>query len=79
MSRVLAASFAAYAYLALGVFLAVTPWTPLWELATEPSVLEPVRGWLQAGWMRGGVSALGALNLWAAVRECRRVWVAYRE
>ena len=79
MSRVLTASFAAYAYLALGVFLAVSPWTPLWNLATEPPSMELVRGLLRAGWLRGAVTGLGLLNLWAAVRECRRVSSAYRD
>ncbi len=56
-----------YVFLVLGVFLAVAPWTPVWYEATV--LLLPTRfgAPAQQGWVRGLVSAVGVLDLVAAV------------
>jgi hypothetical protein len=69
-SRLLTA-FLVYLFAALGVFLIVAPWTPLWEMSTAgylPTALGPC---LRSGFARGLVTGLGALNLMAAWSEAR--------
>jgi len=59
-------SITLYAFLVLGLFLSVAPWTPVWYEATV--LLLPTRfgAPLQQGWVRGLVSAVGILDLLAA-------------
>ncbi len=59
-------SIALYGFLVLGLFLAVAPWTPVWYEATV--LLLPTRfgAPAQQGWVRGLVSAVGILDLFAA-------------
>lgn len=63
-----------YAYALLGLFLVVTPWTPVWEQAIQALVPEPGAGWLRGGWVRGIVSAIGVLDLVTAVKFGADLW-----
>lgn len=69
-----------YAFAALGVFLAVAPWSPIWEASTAgylPTVAGP---WLRSGFVRGLVSGLGVLNLVASWSEARELlWPSKRD
>jgi hypothetical protein len=69
-SRLLTA-FLVYLFAALGVFLLVAPWSPLWEISTAGYLPTPVGAWLRSGFVRGLVSGMGALNLSAAWSEAR--------
>jgi hypothetical protein len=57
-----------YAFAAVGVFLLFAPWSPLWEAATPAFQPTPAGTFFGAGWLRGFVSGLGALNLWVALQ-----------
>ena len=60
-----------YAFAALGIFLLVVPWSPVWETATSaflPTLAGPL---LRSGFTRGLVSGLGALNVAVAWSEAR--------
>ena len=69
-SRLLTA-FLVYLFAALGVFLLVAPWSPLWEMSTAGYLPTPLGPWLRNGFVRGLVSGMGALNLLAAWGEAR--------
>lgn len=69
-SRLLTA-FLVYLFAALGVFLLVAPWSPLWEMSTAGYLPTPLGSWLRSGFVRGLVSGMGALNLSAAWSEAR--------
>ncbi len=57
-----------YAFAAVGLFLLVAPWTPVWAQATYALLPETVGRWVLSGWIRGTVSGLGALDLAVAVQ-----------
>jgi len=64
-------AFLVYVFAALGVFLVVAPWSPLWEMSTSgylPTAIGPL---LHNGFFRGLISGLGVLNLAAAWSEAR--------
>lgn len=66
-----------YAFAALGVFLAVAPWSPVWEASTAGYLPTRAGPWLRSGFVRGFVTGLGALNLAAAWSEARALlWPA---
>ena len=69
-SRLLTA-FLVYLFAALGVFLVVAPWSPLWETSTAGYLPTRLGPWLRSGFVRGLVSGMGALNLSAAWSEAR--------
>lgn len=69
-SRLLTA-FLVYLFAALGVFLVVAPWSPLWESSTAGYLPTPLGPWLRSGFVRGLITGLGALNLKAAWSEAR--------
>jgi hypothetical protein len=60
---------ALYFFFVLGVFLVFVPWSPIWDHAML--VIQPLEaaGVLGSGWVRGGVSGLGVLDLILALRE----------
>ena len=66
-TRILSA-FALYSFLILGVFLLVAPWTPIWEQATMSLLPTALGEWATGGWIRGMVSAIGALDLVVAAQ-----------
>jgi hypothetical protein len=66
-SRVRQALFV-YGYTVLGIFLLVAPWTPVWDQAARGLLPEPMQPWALSGWLRGGVSALGVLDLGVALQ-----------
>jgi hypothetical protein len=57
-----------YAFLVLGLFLLVAPWTVVWSRAFVGLGWYPVARFAQSGGLRGLVSALGALNLLFALQ-----------
>ena len=67
-------AFMLYAFLILGVFLLVAPWTPVWQSATL--LLAPTRmgPWIRSGAVRGLVSGLGALDMLVALQVAREFW-----
>ena len=78
MDVLLKRSLALYTFLALGCFLAVAPWTPLWSEATI--LLMPTRFGVsaQSPFLRAGVSAIGLLDLGVAIGLVREVAAAFR-
>ena len=67
-------AFSLYAYAALGVFLVVSPWTPVWEQAAGTLVPDAVKPWVLSGWVRGIVSGLGLLDLAVALQFGAELW-----
>lgn len=60
--------FLAY-FVEVGLVLLVVPWSPFWDrnyLVTLWPAIAPVTG---SNFVRGAVSGLGLINLWAAVAE----------
>ena len=58
----------------LGLFLVVVPWTPVWTQATHALLPRHVAPWVLSGWVRGGASGLGALDLAIALRVALDLW-----
>ncbi len=68
-----------YFFFIFGAFLLVSPWSLIWEhmvVSLSPSALTGV---LRSGWVRGGVSGLGLLDLLLAVRQATRLMTGNRE
>jgi len=63
-----------YAYALLGLFLVVAPWTAVWEQAVRTLAPGPLDPWLRGGWARGTVSAIGVLDLFAALKFGAELW-----
>lgn len=72
-SRITSA-LALYAFLILGVFLLVVPWTPVWQSATLLAAPTRWGPWLRGGAVRGLVSALGAVDLIVAGQLAVELW-----
>jgi hypothetical protein len=67
-----------YAFTVLGIFLLVAPWSPVWEQATHAIASLRLGRWARSGWLRGAVSAVGALDLFIAAQMLRELWVDVR-
>jgi len=65
------AAFYVYAFAALGVLLLAVPWSAAWDAATAVYMPTPVGAWLRSGFVRGFISGLGALDLFAAWGQAR--------
>lgn len=68
-----------YLFGALGVFLTVAPWTPVWDAATFVLGDSAAAGMLRSGWARGLVTGLGAVNLMVAVADAASLVRAFRD
>jgi len=68
-----------YAYALFGIFLLVTPWTPVWEQAVRTLLPTSMESWMIRGWARGMVSAVGALDLVIALQFGTALWTRSRE
>lgn len=68
------AAFVLYALGLLGVFLIVSPWTPIWGVAADGLLPAEIAEWLENGWLRGMVSALGVLDLLVALQAAFELW-----
>ncbi len=80
MSSRLHTAILIYAFAALGVFLVVAPWSPVWEASTVGYLPTAAGPWLRSGFVRGFVSGIGALNLAAAWGEARELlWPPNRD
>ena len=62
-------SLSVYFFGALGIFLAVAPWTPVWDGASMILGDGPWGGLARSGWVRGLVTGLGAVNLMLATSD----------
>ncbi len=67
-----------YTFAMLGMFLLVTPWTPIWDRATLSLLPAAAGAWARSGWVRGSVSGLGVLDLVAAATEAGWLWRSFR-
>lgn len=72
------AAIALYAFLVLGLFLLVAPWTPVWNRAAVGLLSTSLGGTVRSGWLRGLVSGLGALNLVLALEVAGELWRSLR-
>jgi len=63
-----------YAFVVVGLFLAVAPWTPIWTRAAILLIPTPFGAWAISGWARGLVSALGVVDLLVAAQVAREFW-----
>lgn len=63
-----------YAFGMLGVFLAVAPWTPLWGQAFAALRSTRFESLVEAGWLRGAVSGLGALDVLVSLQIAVEMW-----
>jgi hypothetical protein len=68
-----------YAFSVLGIFLLIVPWSPIWESAAIALLPESASELARAGWVRGVVSGLGALDLLVAAQVGRELWEAVRK
>lgn len=68
-----------YAFGAVGVFLLVAPWSPVWDAATRWIAPTAAGELVRSGWLRGLLSGLGGLNLWVALQEGASLWRSLRE
>lgn len=71
MTSRLQTAFLVYLFAALGVFLIVAPWSPLWLTSTASFLPTPIGPWLRSGFVRGLITGMGVLNLGAAWSEAR--------
>ncbi len=67
-----------YAFTVLGIFLVVAPWSPVWEQAVVAILPGAAASWARSGWLRGVVSAVGALDLLVALQVARELWRTLR-
>jgi hypothetical protein len=63
---------------AIGAFLIVIPWHPLWEKNFLLHYLPAARGLVLTRFFRGAVSGLGAVDLALGLAECARMIKASR-
>lgn len=66
MDKRIGTAFLLYAFIVIGIFLIVAPWTPVWKQSVVVLLPTRVGHWLLTGWSRGIVSAVGVLDLLAA-------------
>jgi hypothetical protein len=59
--------------LELGVFLAVVPWTEVWDRNFFIGVVPEWRAWWTNPYVRGAVSGVGVLNLYISLLEIFRL------
>jgi hypothetical protein len=67
-----------YLFAVLGVFLVAIPWTEVWDQAVAALGTTAIAAGLEAGWVRGLVSGVGALDLILAARDGRALLVPPR-
>ena len=56
-------------FVEVGLVLLVVPWSPLWDRNYFVDLWPAVAGVTRSNLVRGAVSGLGILNLWAAMAE----------
>lgn len=67
-----------YAFTVLGIFLLFAPWSPVWDQASVALLPAAAGLVVRSGWVRGLVSALGALDLFVALQVGRELWDSMR-
>jgi hypothetical protein len=55
----------------VGVFLAVVPWTALWETNYLLQPYPQARAWVLSAFTRGTITGLGLVNVLLAIDEAR--------
>jgi hypothetical protein len=68
-----------YFFFIFGAFLLVSPWSLIWDHMVVSLSPSGGAGVLRSGWVRGGVSGLGLLDLLLAVRQATRLMTGNRE
>lgn len=68
-----------YFFFIFGAFLLVSPWSLIWDHMVVSLSPSGMAGVLRSGWMRGGVSGLGFLDLLLAARQATRLMTGGRE
>lgn len=63
------ATFLIFCTLVAGLFLAVWPWTPFWEVNYFLQPYPVLRGLLLSSFTRGAVSGLGIVNILLALHD----------
>jgi hypothetical protein len=46
-------ALALYAFVVVGVFLLLSPWTPIWMEVTRGLLPPDIQAWTNTGWLRG--------------------------
>lgn len=59
----------------LGMVLAVSPWTPVWNQNSLLAAHPAIREFMSHGFVRGAFTGLGLVNIWMGIWEA----VQYRE
>ncbi len=62
-------AFNVYVFGAVGVFLAVVPWTPVWDAAVLLFGDSPAGALFRSGWARGLITGLGVLDVAVALSD----------
>jgi hypothetical protein len=60
--------FLAY-FVEVGLVLLVVPWSPLWDRNYFVQVWPALEALTRSNLVRGAISGLGVVNLWAAISE----------
>ena len=60
--------FLAY-FIEVGLVLVVVPWSPFWERNYFVQIWPALEAFTRSHLLRGAVSGLGIVNLWAAMSE----------
>jgi hypothetical protein len=60
--------FLAY-FVEVGLLLLVVPWSPFWERNYFVQLWPALDGLVRSNLVRGAVSGMGVVNLWAAMSE----------
>ncbi|MDH3626636.1 MAG: hypothetical protein OEV00_02445 [Acidobacteriota bacterium] len=68
MDKRIGTAFLLYAFVVIGIFLIVAPWTPVWKQSVVGLLPTRAGRWVLTGWARGMVSAVGVLDLLTAIQ-----------
>ena len=70
MKRFLIVAF----FLEIGFVLIVIPWSAFWDRNYFAEMLPPLQAFITNNFVRGAVSGLGAVNLFAALSELAEIF-----
>ncbi len=69
---------AVYLFGVLGIFLAMAPWTEIWDEGTRYLLPSWAALWARSGYARGAVTGIGLLDLAVAASEGAAFWRSAR-
>jgi hypothetical protein len=61
-------------FVEVGLLLLVVPWSPFWDRNYFVALWPALEGVTRSNLVRGAVSGLGIINLWAAMSELARLF-----